>query len=296
MINNKKDKCLVCESKNLKNFITGYNKFWPRYFKRAAICEDCGHIQLNPLYKSKEYDSINSNFFTQNYLIDGKLNKENNDRKLKKINDFIFDKLSQDIKVLDVGAGEAWALPYFIEHCGNYSAIEEVPQLRSAIESSGGDVIANSLNSDLTKFEGEFDIIIFRHTLEHLLNPKKHLKVLRDLLSDKGFIFLALPNCGRPGTKKGFRTSFLRPVHISYFCEGNCERIVNLCGLKIDKKKINGEIQYLLSKSSFSSSNLTYENFYNSQISIFKKTARKTLVKDLTYILRDLIRIFIKRK
>ena len=290
------NKCLVCEGKSLKNFMTGYNKFWPRYFKRVAICRDCGHIQLNPLYEPEEYELINSNFFSKNYLVDGNLNKKNNDRKLEKIDDFIFDKLSQGIKVLDVGAGEAWALPYFIEHCGNYAAIEEVPQLRSAIELNGGDVIANSLNSDLTKFEGKFDIIIFRHTIEHLLNPKKHLTILRSLLSDKGFIFLALPNCGQPGSKKGFRTSFLRPVHISYFCEGNCERIVNLCNLKIDKKKIDGEIQYLLSKSEFLSSNLIYENFYNSQINIFKKSASKTLVKDITYIMRELVGIFLKRK
>ncbi len=183
-----------------------------------------------------------------------------------------------------------------MKHCGNYAAIEEVPQLRSAIETNGGDVIADSLNSDLTKFKGKFDIIIFRHIIEHLLDPKKHLKILRSLLSDKGFIFLALPNCGQPGSKKGFRTSFLRPVHISYFCEGNCERIVNQCGLKIDKKQIDGEIQYLLSKSSFLSGDLIYENFYNSQIDIFKKSANKMLIKDITYTMRELAGILLKRK
>ena len=58
------NKCLVCEGKSLKNFITGYNKFWPRYFKRVAICKRCGHIQLNPLYEPEEYKLINSNFFS----------------------------------------------------------------------------------------------------------------------------------------------------------------------------------------------------------------------------------------
>ena len=51
-------------------------------------------------------------------------------------------RLSSGLRILDVGAGEAWALPYFMEKCGNYSAIEEVPKLCASIRENGGSVIA----------------------------------------------------------------------------------------------------------------------------------------------------------
>lgn len=132
---------------------------------------------------------------------------------------------------------------------------------------------------DLSDFNGTFDIIIFRHTIEHLLDPKKALWKLRGLLSENGVIFLALPNSSLPGTKKGFRTSYLRPVHISYFCEGNCRRLVMSCGFKVLEQKVDGEIQFLLGKAADNMEDVGFQNHYDEQISIFKAALKKIFLK-----------------
>ena len=282
---------MVCDSPALENITTGYSRSWPHLFKKIAACQDCGHIQLNPLYAPKEYEEINTKFFSKVYLVNGRSNVGNNDKKLEKLERFLGARLSSGLRVLDVGAGEAWALPYFMNNCGNYSAIEEVPKLCAAIKENGGRVIATSLSSDLSDFNGTFDVIIFRHTIEHLLDPKKALRKLRNLLSENGVIFLALPNSSQPGTKKGFRTSYLRPVHISYFCEGNCRRLVMSCGFKVLEQKVDGEIRFLLGKASGNMEDVGFQNYYDEQRSIFKAALKKNLFKDIRFFIKDILRI-----
>ena len=285
-----KNACLVCGSSALVNITTGYSRYWPRLFKKVAACQDCGHIQLNPLYAAKEYEEINTKFFSKAYLANGRFNVVNNGKKLKKLEGFLGARISSGLRVLDVGAGEAWALPYFMKKCGNYSAIEEVPKLCTSIRDKGGRVIATSLNSDLNGFNGTFDVIIFRHTIEHLLDPKKALGKLRDLLSENGVIFLALPNSSQPGAKKGFRTSYLRPVHISYFCEGNCRRLVISCGFKILQDKVDGEIQFLLGKASSDLEVVRFQNYYDEQLQVFKAAQKKAFFKDIRFFIKDIVK------
>lgn len=289
------NRCLVCDGQTLKNISTSYSRHYPRLFRKIAACKSCGHIQLNPLYAAPEYKVINSNFFLGSYLSNGKMNIRNNDRKVKKLDVFLRARLSRGLRVLDVGAGEAWALQYFMEHCGNYSAIEEVPKLCAAITKNGGRVIATSLESDLSDYKESFDVIVFRHTIEHLLEPKKVLRKLRSLLSENGFIFLALPNSAQPGAKKGFRTSYLRPVHISYFCEGNCRRLVMSCGFSVLQKEVDGEIKFLLGKSSGEIKDAVFPNYYDEQIKIFKSAQKRAFFKDITFFLKDVLRMLFKK-
>ena len=91
---------------------------------------------------------------------------------------------------------------------------------------------SSSIKSDISdiheKHDSFFDIIIFRHVLEHLLDPKLAFKKLSNLLRKDGVIYMALPNAEYPSKKKGFRTSFIRPVHVSYFHVENVKRISHL--------------------------------------------------------------------
>ena len=105
MANVKKSKnsCLVCDSLALKNITTGYSRSWPHLFKKIAACQDCGHIQLNPLYTPKEYEEINTKFFSKVYLVNGRSNVGNNDKKLEKLERFLGARLSSGLRVLDVG-------------------------------------------------------------------------------------------------------------------------------------------------------------------------------------------------
>ena len=85
-------------------------------------------------------------------------------------------------------------------------------------------------------------MIVFRHTLEHLLDPIRALKTLAQCLSEDDFLYVAAPNFTKAQPKGGYRTDFLRPVHISYFTLNKLEWSLHLAGLMADRIQDEGEI------------------------------------------------------
>ena len=79
--------------------------------------------------------------------------------------------LKEGMKIFDVGPGEAWAMDYFKEKQCSYYAIEPIKKLADSILAKGGKVIGGSLFQQYPEFQGQFDIVIFRHVLEHMSVP-----------------------------------------------------------------------------------------------------------------------------
>ena len=281
------DKCLVCQGTILEPLLWAYSRYFPRLFHRVAICTNCGHIQHFPLLTRSQYDVINDRFFGSHYLHSGRLNQENNKRKLRKLDKTISAYLRTGWNILDVGAGEGWALEYFLEHNCNYFAIEPVAKLASSIRQRRGKVLGKSLTCSPNLKNKKFDLVVLRHNLEHLLDPRGTLIRLKELLTPNGLILLVVPNAENPSLHKGFRTSFIRPVHISYFCETNLLRLVWSVGLDTLVCNTTGEISLLLR------SNRNAEqpdvSCYLEQKQIFLKKARKALLIDTVKILRSSI-------
>ena len=226
-------------------------------------------------------------------MIGDQENKSNNSRKLRKLDERLHYYVQENFDILDVGAGEAWAMDFFQKRRCNYFAIEAVDRLAVSIQKRGGKVIGKTIFDDYVSYQERFDIIILRHVLEHLLNPKEALKTLRNMLPPEGLIYLALPNAGKPSMHKGFRTSFIRPVHVSYFCEGNVLRLANSVGLTTIHSESSGEICVLLRKSA--KNNNSQKNYYTEQKEIFLAMAKESFTKDVNRIVRDFPRtIFCK--
>ena len=224
-----RQQCLVCsctELEPLMFFVSRIVGFFR--FHRIAVCKLCGHIQVYPLLDENEYMSINHRMFDRQYLKDGLLT--DNSRKLLLLKERLDSYIKGNEKVLDIGSGEGWTLDYFTQKGCSYFAIEAVERLALSLRERGGDIIGKSIFDNLDKYEGSFDVIIFRHILEHLLNPIEALKRIKFLLRKGGLVYLALPNAANPGIKKGFRTSYLRLVHISYFRLENVLRIAQSVG------------------------------------------------------------------
>jgi len=249
------------------------------------------------MFNDQELKNINEKFFKGLYLQNNKLNTSDNLIKLNKLKKRLTPYINEKMNVLDVGAGEAWAMDYFQKKKCNYFAIEAIPRLADSIVSRGGVVIGRDLYQNLNKYKSNFDIIIFRHIIEHLLDPKLALETLGSLLKNNGCIYLALPNAEQPskniGLTRGFRISFLRPVHISYFHPNNILRIANYTGLDPIVVDTSGEIFMLLRHSN--NNQKRYPNLYVNQKNVFKKTAKKYFIFDFIRILKDIPKALIKR-
>ena len=291
--NYKDEKCLVCKAKNLEPFLYSYSSYNPKLFHRIAICRDCGHIQQYPLFKKGEYLKINDNFFGRKYMQGENENIYNNTKKLEKIDKILSSYLRDGLNILDVGPGEGWAMKYFLKLKCKYSAIEHSDRLSSLIQKKGGNVIGKDLYDDYSKYKSKFDVIIFRHVLEHLLNPMEGLVALKKLLSSDGLIYVNLPNAENPNQfGKGFKTSYIRPVHISYFCIENVLRLANSVGLDSIYSESDGQIYCLLKHSPVKHIS---RNLYDRQKEIYIKKSKEALIKDSFKIIKALPRDFFRK-
>ena len=297
----KRNKCLVCNCQNLEKLFSYYSKYNKYFFSRVAICKECGHIQLFIIPSSLDYLKLNDKYFNTNYLISGDIS--NNNKKLNNIKNRLNPILKKGMKVLDVGAGEGWLLDFILEKGCTYHAIESVKELAASIELRGGKILGDSVFDDFPKHSKRFDIIIFRHVIEHLVEPREALHRLSGLLNKTGYLYLALPdglmseNINRV-LKKGFRTSFIRPIHISYFCRENVNRIALTSGLSPIFIKIENEIFGLFQKGetiNHLDAVREFPNFYNRNKKRYIKAFRVARKKDQNAIIKNLPRDILNR-
>ena len=294
------ENCIICSRDKFEPLVWFYSDLLKKLFHRIAICLNCGHIQVYPLFSENELQNINNKYF-ENIFLNNNNNNVVNNKKLAKIDERLLPYIKEGMTVLDIGAGEAWAMDYFQNKKCKYYAIEAVPKLAESIKKRGGIVVANNILDNLSEYNSFFDIIIFRHLIEHLLAPVFVLKKLKNILNDEGFIYIALPNGAEPEKNigfekiknKGFRRSFIRPVHISYFHIGNLKRIINEVALKPIEEDTENEIFLLLQHSNCS--NIEYVNYYTEQKNIYKSTARKTFFDDYRKIIINVTKVLIKR-
>lgn len=258
-----------------------YSWCLPKLRHGVAICRDCGHIQIHPFFSEEELENINRDFFGKKYLKQGMGNPDNS-VKMNKLGDVLKSYIREGIQVLDVGAGESWAYDFFKGKGCHYWAIEPIDKLAKNIRQKGGRVIGKSLSEDYRDYREKFDIIIFRHVLEHLLNPSEALRKVHSLLNPEGVIYLAVPNAEGPFNlfRKGLHTSFFRPVHVSYFCEGNLARLALQVGLEAAYARSDGEIVMVLKKQLGELQRGAYENYFSAHKDHFLRTARVLFRRD----------------
>jgi len=74
------------------------------------------------------------------------------------------------------------------------------------------------------------DLIIILHTLEHLIDPVATIKMFRNLLTEKGYLFVEVPNCPFPGYYNYRRNLY---PHLSYFTENSLIQMAKICNFEL---------------------------------------------------------------
>ena len=98
---------------------------------------------LPPLYL---YFGCDTSFFSSNYS-GIKQNVSNNEAKQKILMQRLDPFIKKSMSVLDVGAGEGWALEYVQSLGAKYYAVESVKSLANSIVNRGGMVVAKSIEN-----------------------------------------------------------------------------------------------------------------------------------------------------
>ncbi|MBI3397554.1 class I SAM-dependent methyltransferase [Candidatus Woesebacteria bacterium] len=149
-------------------------------------------------------------------------------RRFKLINKYI-----RSGKVLDIGCSNGVFLEIFKERGWEVWGVEPSKSAEVA-EKHGIKVIKSDLeNAKLPPHY--FDVVILNHTLEHSDNPIKFLKIIKNLLTDEGLLFIDVPNFGSLSSRLlGKRWPYLLPnEHNFQFTKDSLTKIVRKNGYRV---------------------------------------------------------------
>lgn len=155
--------------------------------------------------------------------------------------EFIEPILSKEFLVLDAGAGDCYTAEYLNNKVSNWFGINK-----------GIDLINNHNKYNISEMDFHFiespdnffDLVLAVNVLEHSYMPAVMLYELRRVTNK--YVFLDFPLAMCDG---GIQCNQENPDHHYLMSMFMWEKMFNIIGLKIEKKKITGgEVQYLLSK------------------------------------------------
>ncbi len=294
------EKCNICNS-SLEKLTFIFSEHIVFFFKYLGICKSCGHLQIYKKFSLFEYKEINDKIFFNVYKSQDKDEKSKQiyQKRLDKFKRLMHDQRLENIKVLDFGAGQGVFTDFLLNKSSQYYFTESNESSIEKIKNKGGTHLESSYKEikDIDKFVNFFDLIILRHTLEHLISPNNWLSIFKKLLNDKGKIYCIVPNCGdinKLEFKGGFNSDFLRPIHISYFNNNSFKRIFNLNGFKIIKNEIGNELFVLAENSKEKISN-KFINDYEKNKKIIKSFTSKNMVKEIKMILVRILKYYLKK-
>jgi SAM-dependent methyltransferase len=156
--------------------------------------------------------------------------------------------------ILDIGARNGAALAEARRRYVGAAlyANEPVKVFHSALRAIGAQVVDFDVNMKApATLIGHFDMVFFRHTLEHLDHPMQALATIRSLLSPDGVAYIEVPDAFTANHRKGqpFATDWLRPIHGSYFNRYTLLKLCESAGLFARAVKDDANLWAVLSAS-----------------------------------------------
>lgn len=231
--------CPVCSHDKYQKHVVAYDHTVSHQAFTIVQCNRCRFKFTNPrpdvqnigkYYQSEDYISHSD---TKKGIINflyHQVRDINLGRKLKLVNGLAPEKRT----LLDVGCGTG----YFAKTCQNdgwqVAAVEPDPNARQQAENRTGLSIAHDfLNHDFGS--QQFGIITMWHVLEHVHALTETIQKLRDLLTDKGSLVIAVPNADFADAKRYKQdwAAYDVPRHLYHFTPETMQKLVDQNEMKL---------------------------------------------------------------
>jgi len=267
--------CALCGASDTELLAEKGQFGWPTY---VSVCKQCGLVYLNPRWTKDGYQAFYANEYDNFYRFDEDKASEKELRKTKIVWERLQAHTSHPIKsALDIGCGLGWSLHYLAQQISGLTIAGIEPSDTCAghmVHQIGGELVARDVDTDWhIPNQGRFDLIIFRHVLEHLLDPLEALKKVHQALSPSGVVYIGVPDMMHPdGSLADF---WLRCVHTYYYSENTLRSLALRAGLvPVTIQSENSELWGIFQKGE-TQAVTTSSSVYRLQVKAYHQYRRK---------------------
>ena len=227
------NKCVLCfgEIQRISNKMSGSSSRGDKLYTFSLFqCNICGLIQKDT---GRKYKSIVNDIYESNYKLPGggaNVNVQNGIAKSreKQLIETLIEvgDLPLTGSFLDVGTGSGHLLKEFSKMLNGWKLVgHDVSGTNEQMVRNNG--AAQFYFGSLEKITEKFDLIVMNHVLEHVLQPSKILKQVRNLLKPDGKLVVVVP------TYTVTFTDFYFIEHCAHYSPQTLDIAAALSGLKV---------------------------------------------------------------
>lgn len=224
--------CILCGTSQTRSVARKGQFGWDTY---VSICTNCGLVYLDPRWTKADYNQFYATEYDQYYRFDESQASEKERRKAVAVWKRLVRHTPAAFKsALDIGCGLGYCLQYIQEQAPGLAIAGIEPSDSCAdhfVHQIGGELVARDVEQDWQEANRErFDLVIFRHVLEHLLDPVAVLRKVSQSMAPGGVLYIAVPDMFHPdGSLFDF---WFRCVHTYYYSKVTLSRIARRAGLQ----------------------------------------------------------------
>lgn len=257
----KQQSCQVCQSCDWQKIDTLASGVWQKQTQgngieaivrdemlfEIGLCKCCGHTQAFTPYSQQTFNNL---YFSSDQQPEMWHVKAGQKSPYFEMLDLFFDKMSSFNTIADFGCGEG----LLMREMKNANPQAKVLGFDFNIQGQSGDIarFACDLNNyqDIERVQNHlsFDLVTTSHVLEHVINPVMYLQALKSRLSDKGLLFIEVPDASACSQRLQLHsTNLVHGQHIHYYTSESLENIAARAGLKkiAAKQFVTGDIPRL---------------------------------------------------